>query len=120
MNDEGYAGVGGLEFAWMNKVKGDAQLYAEGETQYSYAVNVITSLRWPGSITVAKGGKFVSIYVGDGNKRGDFSYNPTDTPEVNDDPKQQEDQPEPQGKDPADDPQPVDGEGEEGDEDGDN
>ena len=27
LNDEGYAGVAGLEFAWMNKTKGDGQLY---------------------------------------------------------------------------------------------
>jgi len=74
----------------MNKVKGDAQLYEDkaNESTYSYAVNVITSLRWPGALTVAKGGKFVSVYVGDGNKKGDFSYNPTETPEVKEDPKE--------------------------------
>jgi len=45
------------------------------------------SLRWPGAVTVAKGGKFSSIYVGDGCKRGDYSFNPIDTPEVCVDPK---------------------------------
>ena len=91
VNDEGYAGVKGLEFAWMNKTKGDSQLYenkGDEGSQFCYAVNVVSSLRWPGAMTVAKGGKFVSIYVGDGNKRGDFSYNPTETPEVNSDPKE--------------------------------
>ena len=85
LNDEGYAGYAGLEFAWLNKTKGDAQIYenkAEEGTQFCYAVNVVTSLRWPGAMTVAKGGKFVSIYIGDGCKRGDQSYNPTETPEV--------------------------------------
>jgi len=98
LNDEGYAGIGGLEFAWMNKTKGDAQVYenkGDEGASFCYAVNVLTSLRWPGALTVAKGGKFVSIYVGDGNKKGDFSFNPTETPEVQADPKDQESQPEP-------------------------
>ena len=57
-------------------------------------------MRWPGAVTVAKGGKFCSVYVGDGSKRGDCSFNPTETPEVCDDPKDKDAQPEPQGKDP--------------------
>ena len=56
---------------------------------------MIKSLRWPGAITVAKSGKFCSIYVGDGVKWGDVSYNPTEPPEVMEDPPQQEEQPEP-------------------------
>lgn len=47
---------------------------------------MIRSLRWPGAITVAKGGKFVSIYIGYGLKKGDSSYNPTEPPEVQKDP----------------------------------
>jgi len=53
-----------------------------GDGNTTYAVNVIKSLRWPGSVTVAKGGKFCSIYVGDGCKRGDSCFNPTKPDDV--------------------------------------
>jgi len=86
--------------AWISKVVGDTQSYSRGESTYSYAVNVIQSMRWPGATTVAKGGKFSSIYIGDLVKRGDSCYNPTEPPEVPTDPSDPSDQPEPQGKDP--------------------
>ena len=51
--------IAGMETAWLSKVVGDTQQYnqlppKEGTT--TYAVNVIRSLRWPGAVTVAKGG----------------------------------------------------------------
>lgn len=52
-------------------------------------------MRWPGAITVQKGGVFCNIYVGDGIKRGDTSYNPVEPPEVQNDPKDQVERPEP-------------------------
>lgn len=58
-------------------------------------MNVLKSLRWPGALTVAKGGKFTSIYVGYGMKRGDPSYNPIEPPEVQKDPIDQVEMPEP-------------------------
>lgn len=58
-------------------------------------MNVIKSLRWPGAITVQKGGVFCSIYVGDGIKKGDTSFNPTEPPEVMTDPKDLTERPEP-------------------------
>ena len=71
--------------AWISRVVGDTQLYsdgaAEGET-ISYAVNVIKSVRWPGSVTVSKGGKCTTVYVGYGLKKGDPSLNPTIPPSV--------------------------------------
>ena len=81
----------------MSKVVGDTQLYSEGgegET-VSYAINVIRSLRWPGAITVSKGGKCTSIYVGYGLKKGDPSYNPVEPPMVAADPDEDVEQPEP-------------------------
>ena len=83
--------------AWLSKVVGDTQQYTdggEGETA-SYAVNVLKSLRWPGAITVSKGGKFTSIYVGYGLKKGDPSYNPIEPPAVCEDPEEEEEKPEP-------------------------
>jgi len=59
-----------------------------GDGNTTYAVNVIKSLRWPGSVTVAKGGKFCSIYVGDGCKRGDSCFNPTKPDDVLGDPQE--------------------------------
>lgn len=73
---------GGLG-AWVYRLSGDSQPYSKGEGTAIYACAVVKSLRWPGAITVAKGGKApCTIYVGDGIKKGDFSYNPTEPPEV--------------------------------------
>jgi len=58
-------------------------------------VAVVRSLRWPGAVTVAKGGKFCSVYVGDGVKAGGTSYFPTEPPEVQSDPLDQIENPEP-------------------------
>jgi hypothetical protein len=56
---------------------------------------VLRSLRWPGAITVTKGGKCAFCYLGYGLKRGDPSYNPTEPPEVQKDPQDQYENPEP-------------------------
>ena len=88
----------GEQPCWFSRVVGDTQQYAEGGAEgenVSYAVNVIKSIRWPGAVTVAKGGKFCCIYVGYGLKKGDPSYNPIEPPEVCQDPEEEEDQPEP-------------------------
>lgn len=75
----------GMETCWLSKICGDTQQYnqtggKEGTTTYS--VNVLKSLRWPGAVTVQKGGKFCSVYVGYGLKSGDSSMFPTEPPEV--------------------------------------
>lgn len=69
-----------METSWISKVVGDPQQYTKGEGQVSYAVNVLKSIRWPGAITVSKGGKFTNVYVGYGVKRVDSSFNPTTPP----------------------------------------
>jgi len=84
--------------AWVSKVVGDSQQYnqlppKDGTT--SYAVNVLKSLRWPGAVTVSQNGKYASIYVGYGLKRGEVCFNPTEPPEVQKDPSDQNEQPEP-------------------------
>ena len=90
----------GKDPAWSVQTKGDTQAYNKpgGEGTVSYAINVIKSNRWPGAITIAKNGQYCSIYVGDAIKRGDALFNPTEPPEVQSDPQEQEAQPEPQGK----------------------
>lgn len=102
LNDEGYKKLNEQD-SWTSKISGDTQSYNKpgGEGSSTYAVNVIRSLRWPGSITVSKNGKFASIYVGDGQKRGDSCFNPTEPPEVLSDPVEGQEEPEPNGKDPV-------------------
>ena len=56
---------------------------------------MIKSLRWPGAVTVAKGGKHTSVYIGYGLKKGDPSYNPIEPPAVQNDPEEEEEKPEP-------------------------
>ena len=83
--------------AWTSRVCGDIQPYKakDGDAANSYAVNVLRSLRWPGAVTVAKNGFYCSMYVGDGLKKGDTSFNPTEPPEVQSDPVGQGEMPEP-------------------------
>lgn len=100
----------GKETAWSSTVSGDLTQYKAGEASVTYSVNVLRSLRWPGSVTVAKGGQYCSIYVGDCIKNGDTCYSPTDPPAVQSDPAQQADHVEPFGEEPK----PPAPEGEEG------
>ena len=79
--------MSGLEIAWLSKVCGDTQQYRKGEGNINYAANVVKSLRWPGAVTVAKGGEYCSIYIGDGLKRGDPSYNPLQPEDLQTEPK---------------------------------
>lgn len=56
---------------------------------------MLRSLRWPGAVTVSKGGKFTSIYVGYGLKRGGPNQKPIEPPEVLKDPIEAKEMPEP-------------------------
>jgi len=76
--------------AWSLRASGDAQQYSKGEEGAdSICVNVIRSLRWPGAVTVSRGGKFTSVYVGYGLKKGGSCFNPTTPPPVCSEPKDQ-------------------------------
>jgi len=76
---------------------GDTQQYSEGGDAevFNYAINVLRSTRWPGAVTVSKGGKHTSIYIGYGLKKGDPSYNPVEPPMVCADPDEELERPEP-------------------------
>lgn len=54
---------------------------------------MISSIRWPGSTTVSKNGKYCSIYVGDLTKTGGPMYSPMEPPMVNEDPSEADDHP---------------------------
>lgn len=97
-----HAPIPGLETAWISKLSGDAQQYTKNEATITYAVNVIKSIRWPGALTVCKGGKFTNVYIGYGVKRVDPSFNPTSPPAVDVEPVDPEEQSEPNpDKEPA-------------------
>ena len=103
-----------LDAAWLIKNSGDSQTYNKlaGEGTVSYQVTVIKSLRWPGAVTVAKNGKYCSIYIGDSVKREGSFFFPTEPPSVLSDPTDQDEQPEPQGKEEEPKPEaPAEGEG---------
>lgn len=113
-----HAPFAGEQPAWISKVVGDTHQYTEGgegET-ISYAINVIRSLRWPGSVTVSKGGKCTTVYVGYGLKKGDPSYNPVEPPAVCGDPEEEKEMPEPNPlKEPEPEKKEEEGDGEEAD-----
>ena len=100
---EEHVPMGENDPAWSSKVVGDTGSYtdgAEGEV-VSYAINVIKSNRWPGAITVSKGGKFTNLYVGYGLKKGAAkgpSFQPLSLADVQADPEEDLEQDEPQGK----------------------
>ena len=103
---------------WIIRVSGDTQQYKDGDNNKTYAVNVLRSLKWPGAVTVAKGGAFSCIYVGDGLKKGEFSFNPTEPPEVMSDPLGQTEMPEPTPQEAPEDPPEPDTDGAAGNEEG--
>jgi radial spoke head protein 4/6 len=97
----------GAELSWVVKLAGDSCNYtkADGEGKvYSYAVNVLKSLRWPGAITVCKDGKWWNFYMGSGMKRTGPSFEPTAPPQIDSEPTDPVEQPEPT---PFNEPKPV-------------
>ena len=77
---------------------GDTQVYAAKPPQegtVSYSVTVVKNLRWPGNVTVVKGGRFLSFYLGYGIKKTDPTFVPIAPNDVNNDPEDPVEQPEP-------------------------
>ena len=89
--------------SWSSKICGDQQTYNKpgGEGTISYSVNVIKSTRWPGALTVARNGKFMNLYIGDGIRNGQLLFSPTEPPQIEKDPFEPIEEPEPNGKDPV-------------------
>lgn len=88
---------------WTSSVSGDQQPYRKlggDEGSVTYAVNIIRSTRWPGATTLAKNDKYFFIYIGDGIKRGADFFSPTQPPDVEADPSEPREEPEPNGKEP--------------------
>ena len=88
----------GEEKSWNVAVVGDTQVYAAKAPQegsVNYAVTVVRNLRWPGNCTVFKGSRWVNFYIGYGVKKTDPSFVPISPPDVNGDPEDPTEQPEP-------------------------
>lgn len=88
----------GEEKSWAVNIIGDNQVYAAKPPQdgsVMYAATVIRNLRWPGSVTVYKNGKWVNFYLGYGIKKTDPVFVPIAPPDVLVDPEDPSEQPEP-------------------------
>ena len=83
---------------WKCKVIGDNIMYPSKEDNSimtSHAVIVIQNERWPGTYCVVKGNKFVNCYVGFAYKNVDECYYPTQLKQVDKDPEDTKEKPEP-------------------------
>ena len=93
----------GMDISWQIKNIGDPQSYTlttkEGGTTV-YSTNVLKSIRWPGAVTVCSGGRFLSIYMGNGVKMTGASYEPLAPVDIKDEPDDMAEHPEPNPKNP--------------------
>jgi hypothetical protein len=85
----------GVSKDWSCKAFGDSASYKFGEDMRSYAVTSVTSTRWPGAVTVAQGSKYANLYVGYGLKRDTLPFFPVAPADVMDEPKDLEENGEP-------------------------
>eukprot|EP00828_Plagiopyla_frontata_P044433 TRINITY_DN7254_c0_g1_i3.p2 TRINITY_DN7254_c0_g1~~TRINITY_DN7254_c0_g1_i3.p2 ORF type:complete len:140 (-),score=41.61 TRINITY_DN7254_c0_g1_i3:186-605(-) len=95
----------GFETNWIVKVIGDPQQYNmigrdEGSVT-CYATLVLKNLTWPGFQCISTANSFVNIYIGYGFKNGAVPFNPVQPNDLQAEPEDQEEHPEPNGKDPA-------------------
>jgi len=92
------------DLQWAVRQCGDKSVYSseivvDGEKQKtttSYAVTAVRCLTWPGAVCVAKGGHFTNLYVGHGLKYGEPDFFPCAPLDIQDEPEDPGDQPEPQ------------------------
>jgi len=99
----------GDKLEWVFKQYGDTALYkstsADPAAQpRSNAVTCVRSLTWPGAVTVAQGSNMVQLYVGYGLGAGEPDFFPAMLPDVQEEPEDLSEQPEPQGSLQADEP----------------
>ena len=82
---------GGLP-AWTVRLCGDQTNYASenlnNKTKVNYGVVVVRSLQWPGAYTLYTGGRWLQIYVGEGQKYEEATYYPIYPPKIQEDPEE--------------------------------
>merc|ERR1719498_1747457 len=92
----------GDQLEWVFKQFGDTSLYNSGSSDASAkprsnAVTCVRSLTWPGAVTVAQNSNMVQLYVGYGLAAGQSDFFPSMLPDVQEEPEDPLEQPEPQG-----------------------
>mmetsp|Transcript_25073 Transcript_25073/g.78032 ORF Transcript_25073/g.78032 Transcript_25073/m.78032 type:complete len:143 (-) Transcript_25073:51-479(-) len=88
-------GLVGDELEWTVKQTGDPTVY--GDPAHSTAVTCVRSLTWPGAVCVARGKRFVNLYVGYGLPAREPEFFPPEPPDVQDEPEDPGEQPQPPG-----------------------
>eukprot|EP00919_Chromeraceae_sp_WS-2016_P048463 GHVR01114810.1.p1 GENE.GHVR01114810.1~~GHVR01114810.1.p1 ORF type:complete len:454 (+),score=112.29 GHVR01114810.1:17-1378(+) len=89
-------GIEGAEGAWSIVQVVDECPYDQKNKPTTNTVTAVTSIKWPGAVTVFKGRTLASIYVGYGHQHGSPSFFPPATAEIQREPDEGEEQPEPQ------------------------
>jgi len=94
--------LNGDKLEWVFKQFGDTALYKTGSSDpaaqpRSNAITCIRSLTWPGAVSVVQGSNLVPLYVGYGLAAGEPDFFPSMLPDVQDEPEDVDEQPEPQG-----------------------
>eukprot|EP00746_Dinoflagellata_sp_MGD_P163850 gnl/MRDRNA2_/MRDRNA2_92111_c0_seq1.p1 gnl/MRDRNA2_/MRDRNA2_92111_c0~~gnl/MRDRNA2_/MRDRNA2_92111_c0_seq1.p1 ORF type:complete len:442 (+),score=144.76 gnl/MRDRNA2_/MRDRNA2_92111_c0_seq1:88-1413(+) len=84
------------DLQWAVKQCGDMAVYKSGEEAKCNAVTVVRCMTWPGAVTVAKGGQFTNLYVGHGLKFGEPDFFPCAPLDIQEEPEDPGEMPEPQ------------------------
>lgn len=84
------------DLQWAVKQCGDMALYKAGEGTKCNAVTVVRCMTWPGAVTVAKGGQFTNLYIGHGLKFGEPDFFPCAPLDIQEEPEDPGEMPEPQ------------------------
>merc|ERR1719380_286149 len=84
------------DLQWAVKQCGDKAMYAAGDSTKCNAVTVVRCMTWPGAVTVAKAGSFTNLYVGHGLKFGEPDFFPCAPLDIQDEPEDPGEMPEPQ------------------------
>jgi len=84
------------DLAWAVRQSGDKSLYAAGDSVKTYAVTTVRCQTWPGAVTVCKAGHFTNIYVGHGLKYGEPDFFPCAPLDIQEEPEDPGEMPEPQ------------------------
>merc|ERR1712025_1085415 len=83
------------DLLWAVRSGGDKSLYKAGEAMKSYAVTTVRCLTWPGAVTVCKGAQFTNLYIGHGLKYGEPDFFPCAPLDIQDEPEDPGEMPEP-------------------------
>ncbi|CAD8141915.1 unnamed protein product [Paramecium octaurelia] len=82
---------------WLIKIFGETQQYTSNQedTGLSYQVVLLRNFLWPGAVTVSNTNEYISVYFGYGLKNQQHSFNPLAPKDVQEDPEDIDEVPEP-------------------------